>query len=1783
MGSEEPDKVSSRGNGDSTKKEGKKTYQSGQTTIKGRGWTSGRFTGRCEDLQGHIYDCTDARSAAELYTTTTKELAEYVGTKCVRGADARIAIETGRLPTFIEPIAPQPGASEARRAIYTEQIKLFAKREDVLHENLRSTYSLIYGQCTDALRERIKAHEDYPRADRRADALLLLAIIKACMYRAQHNRNPQHMIHEAVRQFYLYRQDKGMTCEAYRRGFVNLVEVAEMAGASIGRDDNAVRDILRAERTFDIGNPSPAERVAAERQAKEQYLAVAFLLGANRDRYGKLIEDIENAMVQGNDTYPKTVNDAYNLLLHWKHNPRNVMRALNMSAMGGAFMQDGEEEERGSVHANNGRQGKDKSHIKCFRCKKMGHYANECPDKKKNETEGDTTGASMFLADLHGVESEDSVTGFQFSQGRRGAIPSHWILLDNQSTVDIFSNPDMLEGIHDCGKTLHLHCNAGVMSTRMMGTLPGYGPVWYHADAIANILSLSRVREKCKVTFNSEEGNQFVVTKDDGSRRVFKQSGSGLYYTSKKHNHVFAIETVAENKAPYSERAYQRALTARRFQETIGCPSTSAFIKVIQHKQILNCPVTVADVQTAEKILGPSIAGLKGKTTRKKGVPVTSEITGVPPAILTAHKRVTLCMDLMYINKLPFLITFSRGIRYGTAEHLPSRRKSAIIRSLKRIFQLYSHRGFVVQELLGDGEFKSMEGELLEAGFPANIAGRGEHVPDVERYIRTVKERCRSTMSTLPFKQVPRLMVCELVYSSIFWLNAIPPKDGASEVISPRTIMTGRELDFVKHCSLQHGAYVQATEESSKTMRERTIGAIALRPTGNEQGGQYFMSLGTGKRIHRVAWRRLPMPAEAIDRVHKLARRSLAAKTIIFERSDGETFAPDLDETIPGDDDPDPFGPDIPPVEDDESDDSTYNDDDAGMPEDADDDMSDLPALRPRYDSDSDSDSDDDEDDDFQVPPTRRAGVSGRHLNPNPAGRHRRGLFSTTDDEHDPDEDADPDNGGEQPGAAGGDDEDPDNGDDEQQDGSTGNADVSGSSVASQGLGGPDDDVAMDDVMPALTPDVSPDQDQEYQSDPDTTDHIRTASSDDQDQSTTADRPGSLSHEDQYVPEGSEVSENSMEQPEKGQKRSTTSMAHAGDRGHLASEPQEHEGTNGLNPIDAVDDDPLFYQPAEQEPELDDAARRRRARLARLRRQLGDHNRRGRQERTVTFAPDDSYSLRSRKPSSYGHVHAGLEDVLMTQYPVKKGLKIFGKKGSDAVVSEMRQLHDMEVLKPKKASMLTEKERKQALPYLLFLTEKRCGKIKARGCADGRRQRVYKTKEETSSPTVALESVFLTSLIDAKEGRKVATVDVPGAFMQSEMDEVVHMRIDGEAAKLLLEVDRETYEPFLAQEKGKPVLYVQLMKALYGTLQAAYLFWLDLTAELEKLGFVKNDYDLCVANKTINGKQCTVVWHVDDLKISHMEQSVIDDIIQKLQDRYGKLKPLTVTRGSVHDYLGMTLDFSVKGKVMVKMLDYVKKLVDIAPKSMSGIAATPANDDLFDRYDDDSPKLGEVEKEAHHTLVAKLLFLAKRSRPDVLTPVSYLTTRVTCPNQADWKKLSRVIQYLRGTQEMFLTLEAENINVVKWWVDGSFAVHGDMRSHTGGTMSMGKGSVFSTSTKQKLNTRSSTESELVAVDDVMPHILWTKNFLRSQGYKTDPSRVYQDNLSTMLLAKNGRRSAGRRTRHLDIRYFFVTDRIGAGDVILQHCPTSLMVGDFFTKPLQGSQFKRLRDQILNWK
>jgi hypothetical protein len=341
-----------------------------------------------------------------------------------------------------------------------------------------------------------------------------------------------------------------------------------------------------------------------------------------------------------------------------------------------------------------------------------------------------------------------------------------------------------------------------------------------------------------------------------------------------------------------------------------------------------------------------------------------------------------------------------------------------------------------------------------------------------------------------------------------------------------------------------------------------------------------------------------------------------------------------------------------------------------------------------------------------------------------------------------------------------------------------------------------------------------------------------------------------------------------------------------------------------------------------------------------------------------------------------------------------------------------------------------------------------------------------------------------------------------------------------------------------------------------------------------------------VHNRVVNGKQQTVCFHVDDLKSSGQAETN-DQLVTELRSEYEHIQEdgsgkMTVHRGKIHEYLGMTLDYNTTGVCKVSMPKYTKEILseaDIAMAECKGIKTSAAPKDLF-TVNEESPKLDKRKKELFHSLVAKILFATKRARPDTGTAILFLMTRVQESSQEDWKKLGHLIKYLRGTQDLVLTLGARGDSVLRWWIDGSHGVHPNMRGHTGGGLSMGLGYPISQSGKQKLNTRSSTESELVAVDDMMPTVLWARQFLVEQQFQVEDNLVYQDNQAAILLEKNGRASSGKRTKHINTRFFFITDRMARKEVSVTWCPTEDMTGDFWTKPLQGSSFRRMRDLIM---
>ena len=235
-------------------------------------------------------------------------------------------------------------------------------------------------------------------------------------------------------------------------------------------------------------------------------------------------------------------------------------------------------------------------------------------------------------------------------------------------------------------------------------------------------------------------------------------------------------------------------------------------------------------------------------------------------------------------------------------------------------------------------------------------------------------------------------------------------------------------------------------------------------------------------------------------------------------------------------------------------------------------------------------------------------------------------------------------------------------------------------------------------------------------------------------------------------------------------------------------------------------------------------------------------------------------------------------------------------------------------------SKISQEERMKALSSLLFLKEKRTGKIKGQACINGAPQRAYIPKEEAASPAVSTESTFIMASIAAHKHRKVRCYDIPSAFVNTEVDKEVLMVLKGDLAEMMVQIAPQVYRKYVTVDrKETPILYVKLQKVLYGLMRASLLFYRKLQKELEEYGFEVNPYDPCTANKmTDSGKQMTFVWHVDDLMGSCKDDFELTKLSCYLAKIYGS--KLTMHTGGKQDYLGVNMEFRKDGTLGVSMI-----------------------------------------------------------------------------------------------------------------------------------------------------------------------------------------------------------------------------------------------------------------------
>jgi len=521
----------------------------------------------------------------------------------------------------------------------------------------------------------------------------------------------------------------------------------------------------------------------------------------------------------------------------------------------------------------------------------------------------------------------------------------------------------------------------------------------------------------------------------------------------------------------------------------------------------------------------------------------------------------------------------------------------------------------------------------------------------------------------------------------------------------------------------------------------------------------------------------------------------------------------------------------------------------------------------------------------------------------------------------------------------------------------------------------------------------------------------------------------------------------------------------------------------------------------------------------------------------------------------------------------KKFINVFGKKGEEAISLELTNMIKKDVFSPVLHETLSAQDKKNIIPSFIFLKEKfkpsdESDKVKARLVAGGNHQ--DKTLfPNISSPTADINHIFIEGTLAATRKDQTASADIGAAYLNAEMKDIVYMILDKRTTKLLVKMYPE-FEKFI-NESGKMV--VKLNKALYGCVQSALLWYECLRDFLLKIGFTTNPYDECIFTRNNRTGNCTIIVYVDDLLFMASSKNIIEEVIDHLRTKF---EDINVTYGKVLSYLRMELSFD-HGVFKVTMKGYIEKL--IKENNVTEFAQTPASNDLFNITNEE--QLSDKDQKATHSLVAQLLYLSVRVRPDILLPVNFLSTRVNKFTEGDGIKLSRVLKYLNYTKDLGLSLKCANPEEIEiiTAADASYGCHVDGKGQTGILTSLGAGAVNSSTTKQKLVAKSSSEAELIASSDGISHLVNVKNYLSSRGFKIKNLKLLQDNVSTQHIIKNGIKSA-KRMRHLNIRYFFMKQCVDDNNIEVKHVSTSDMIADLFTKPIQGERFNLLRDKVL---
>lgn len=513
----------------------------------------------------------------------------------------------------------------------------------------------------------------------------------------------------------------------------------------------------------------------------------------------------------------------------------------------------------------------------------------------------------------------------------------------------------------------------------------------------------------------------------------------------------------------------------------------------------------------------------------------------------------------------------------------------------------------------------------------------------------------------------------------------------------------------------------------------------------------------------------------------------------------------------------------------------------------------------------------------------------------------------------------------------------------------------------------------------------------------------------------------------------------------------------------------------------------------------------------------------------------------------------------------KKACQEYGVIARNAVMDEVRQMIDKGVFEIMESDTIPKGV--DILNSHIFLKLKSNGILKARLVAGGNTMdRSVYGKDVRSSPTVHLENLLLQIGYAAMNNMSICSMDIEGAYLEADLPEPIYMRLSKDATESLNSLAPATY--------GRTIV-VKLKKALYGLVVSSKLWYDKLKGVLLKLGLTVHHYDSCVFVGVYRNANIILSCYVDDLLLCYDgDNELPNKFVSELKKHFTAVK-LDTSNPLVH--VGLEISKIPTGYV-ITMTRYENDLITFVDIGEATVVC-PNHADMLDEHD--SVLLVAKESKYYHTVVAKLLYLAKRTRPDILTAVSILCGRVLNATEYDLQLAMKVIKYLNGTVGYGLHFDkGQPMDQLLTYCDAAYGIDTEFKSRTGIVVLYAGAPIYAKSSKQAMVTKSSTEAELVALCDGVTIALACRNFILGIGVDMRHCVIYEDNKAVLELIKT-EGPFSMRTRHLSVKLFFTKQFVDDGTLKVKYCNTDDMIADVLTKPLTGVKFRTLRDMLIS--